>query len=180
MREPLKAVLVSPHFLFVVETDPDASGVIRLTPHQVATRLALFICSSIPDEELLQAADSGAILNDDQLRLQVRRMLADPKSLALGENFGLQWLGLRGFNEVHPDSGVFPEYAIEIASDLREEAVRFVAHVFQQNRPWTDIVAANYVLVNVRLAQHYQMDLPAERPCQTVFVTACRCGGVET
>jgi hypothetical protein len=180
VREPLKAVLVSPHFLFVVETDPDASGVIRLTPHQIATRLALFIWSSIPDEELLQAADSGAILNDDEIRLQVRRMLADPKSLALGENFGLQWLGLRGFNEVHPDAGVFPEYAAEIASDLREEAVRFVAHVFQQNRPLTDLVAADYVLVNGRLAQHYQMDLPAESPWQTVSVTDGRRGGVVT
>jgi hypothetical protein len=180
VREPLKAVLVSPHFLFVVETDPDASGVIRLTPHQIATRLALFIWSSIPDEELLRAADSGAILNDDQIRLQVRRMLADPKSLALGENFGLQWLGLRGFSEVHPDAGVFPEYAAEIASDLREEAVRFVAHVFQQNRPLTDLVAADYVLVNGRLAQHYQMDLPAESPWQTVSVTDGRRGGVVT
>ena len=141
VREPLKAVLVSPHFLFVVETEPDATGVIRLTPHQIATRLALFIWSSIPDEELLQVADSEAILNDDQIRLQVRRMLADPKSRALGENFGLQWLGLRGFGEVHPDEELFPEYAETLASDLREEAVRFVAHVFQQNRPLTDLVA---------------------------------------
>ena len=180
VREPLKAVLVSPHFLFVVETEPDATGVIRLTPHQIATRLALFIWSSIPDEELLQAADSEAILNDDQIRLQVRRMLADPKSLALGENFGLQWLGLRGFSEVHPDGGVFPDYAEALATDLREEAVRFVAHVFQQNRPLTDLVAADYVLVNGRLAQHYQIDLPAESPWQMVSVADGRRGGVVT
>ena len=180
VREPLKAVLVSPHFLFVVETEPDATGVIRLTPHQIATRLALFIWSSIPDEELLQAADSEAILNDDQIRLQVRRMLADPKSRALGENFGLQWLGLRGFSEVHPDGELFPEYAETLASDLREEAVRFVAHVFQQNRPLTDLVAADYVLVNGRLAQHYQINLPPESPWQTVSVAdGCR-GGVVT
>lgn len=180
VREPLKAVLVSPHFLFVVETEPDATGVIRLTPHQIATRLALFIWSSIPDEELLQVADSEAILNDDQIRLQVRRMLADPKSRALGENFGLQWLGLRGFGEVHPDGELFPEYAETLASDLREEAVRFVAHVFQQNRPLTDLVAADYVFVNGRLAQHYGFDLPAESPWQTVSVADGRRGGVVT
>ena len=180
VREPLKAVLVSPHFLFVVETEPDATGVIRLTPHQIATRLALFIWSSIPDEELLQVADSEAILNDDQIRLQVRRMLADPKSRALGENFGLQWLGLRGFGEVHPDEELFPEYAETLASDLREEAVRFVAHVFQQNRPLTDLVAADYVFVNGRLAQHYGFDLPAESPWQTVSVADGRRGGVVT
>ena len=180
VREPLKAVLMSPHFLFVVETEPDASGVIRLTPHQIATRLALFIWSSIPDEELLQAADSEVILSDDQIRLQVRRMLADPKSRALGENFGLQWLGLRGFSEVHPDEEVFPEYPETLASDLREEAVRFVAHVFQQNRPLTDLVAADYVLVNGRLAQHYQIDLPVESPWQMVSVADGRRGGVVT
>jgi mono/diheme cytochrome c family protein len=180
VREPLKAVLVSPHFLFVVETEPDATGVIRLTPHQIATRLALFIWSSVPDEELLQAADSEVILNDDQIRLQVRRMLADPKTRALGENFGLQWLGLRGFSEVHPDGELFPEYAETLSSDLREEAARFVAHVFQQNRPLTDLVAADYVLVNGRLAQHYQIDLPAESPWQTVSVADGRRGGVVT
>lgn len=180
VREPLKAVLVSPHFLFVVETEPDATGVIRLTPHQIATRLALFIWSSVPDEELLQAADSEAILAEDQIRTQVRRMLADPRSLALGENFGLQWLGLRGFGEVHPDESVFPEYTEALASDLREEAMRFVAHVFQQNRPITDLLAADYVLVNRRLAQHYQIDLPAESSWQTVSVTDGRRGGVVT
>lgn len=180
VREPLKAVLVSPHFLFVVETEPDESGVIRLTPHQIATRLALFIWSSVPDEQLLQLADSGEILDEQQIRLQVRRMLADPRSLALGENFGLQWLGLRGFREVHPDGSVFPEFADELASDMREEAIRFVAHVFQQNRPVTDLVAADYVLVNGRLAQHYQIDLPAESSWQTVSVANGRRGGVVT
>ena len=180
VREPLKAVLVSPHFLFVVETEPDESGVIRLTPHQIATRLALFIWSSVPDEQLLQLADSGEILDEQQIRLQVRRMLADPRSLALGENFGLQWLGLRGFREVHPDGGVFPEFADELASDMREEAIRFVAHVFQQNRPITDLVAADYVLVNGRLAQHYQIDLPAESSWQTVSLADGRRGGVVT
>jgi len=180
VREPLKAVLVSPHFLFVVETEPEESGVIRLTPHQFATRLALFIWSSIPDEELLQLADSGAILDEQQTRLQVRRMLADPKSLALGENFGLQWLGLRGFREVHPDASVFPEFPDELAADMREEAIRFVAHVFQQNRPITDLVAADYVLVNGRLAQHYQLELPAESSWQTVSLADGRRGGVVT
>ena len=180
VREPLKAVLVSPHFLFVVETEPDESGVIRLTPHQIATRLALFIWSSVPDEELLQLADSGEILDEQQIRLQVRRMLADPRSQALGENFGLQWLGLRGLQEVHPDASVFPEFADELAADMREEAIRFVAHVFQQNRPITDLVAADYVLVNGRLAQHYQIDLPVESSWQTVSLADGRRGGVVT
>ncbi|MFN5198026.1 MAG: DUF1595 domain-containing protein, partial [Planctomyces sp.] len=77
VRQPLKAVLVSPHFLFVVETEPDETGVLPLTGHQLATRLALFLWSSVPDEELLAAADAGVLADDRQYRQQIRRMLAD-------------------------------------------------------------------------------------------------------
>lgn len=180
VREPLKAVLVSPHFLFVVETEPGEQGVLRLTSHQLATRVALLIWSSVPDEELLQAADSGAILDDETLRVQVRRMLADPRARALGENFGLQWLGLRNFSNVHPDSEVFAEFTPELSNDMREEAIAFVSDVFRNNHPLTDLIAADYVVVNGRLAQHYGIDLPADAPWQTVSLMEGRRGGVVT
>ncbi|MFN5897917.1 MAG: DUF1592 domain-containing protein, partial [Planctomyces sp.] len=134
VRQPLKAVLVSPHFLFVVETEPDETGVLPLTGHQLATRLALFLWSSVPDEELLAAADAGVLADDRQYRQQIRRMLADSKSAGLGENFGLQWLGLRNFGGVVPDAKVYPQYSELLAGDLREEAVQFVSGVFRENR----------------------------------------------
>jgi hypothetical protein len=130
VRQPLKAVLVSPHFLFVVETEPDETGVLPLTGHQLATRLALFLWSSIPDEELLAAADAGVLADEQQYRQQIRRMLSDPRSAGLGENFGLQWLGLRKFWQMQPDAGVYPQYSELLAGDLREEAVQFVAAYF--------------------------------------------------
>ena len=80
VRQPLKAILVSPHFLFVVETEPEETGIFPLTPHQLATRLALFLWSSIPDEELLQAADSGRLADEAEYRRQISRMLAHPRS----------------------------------------------------------------------------------------------------
>ncbi|MFN5053479.1 MAG: DUF1592 domain-containing protein [Planctomyces sp.] len=180
VRQPLKAVLVSPHFLFVVETEPDETGVLPLTGHQLATRLALFLWSSVPDEELLAAADAGVLADDRQYRQQIRRMLADPKSAGLGENFGLQWLGLRNFGGVVPDAKVYPQYSELLAGDLREEAVQFVSGVFRENRPLTDLLAADYVVVNGRLAQHYGVSLPADADWQRVVVADGRRGGAAT
>lgn len=180
VRQPLKAVLVSPHFLFVVETEPDETGVLPLTRHQLATRLALFLWSSVPDEELLAAADAGVLADDRQYRQQIRRMLADSKSAGLGENFGLQWLGLRNFGGVVPDAKVYPQYSELLAGDLREEAVQFVSGVFRENRPLTDLLAADYVVVNGRLAQHYGLSLPADADWQRVVVADGRRGGAAT
>lgn len=180
VRQPLKAVLVSPHFLFVVETEPDETGVLPLTGHQLATRLALFLWSSIPDEELLAAADAGVLADEQQYRQQIRRMLSDPRSAGLGENFGLQWLGLRNFGGVQPDAGVYPQYSELLAGDLREEAVQFVSGVFRENRPLTDLLAADYVVVNGRLAQHYGLSLPADAGWQRVAVLDGRRGGAAT
>ncbi len=180
VRQPLKAVLVSPHFLFVVETEPDETGVLPLTGHQLATRLALFLWSSVPDEELLEAADAGVLADDRQYRQQIRRMLADSKSAGLGENFGLQWLGLRNFGGVVPDAEVYPQYSELLAGDLREEAVQFVSGVFRENRPLTDLLAADYVVVNGRLAQHYGLSLPADADWQRVVVADGRRGGAAT
>ncbi len=180
LREPLKAVLVSPHFLFVVETEPGESGVLRLTPHQLATRLSLFLWSSIPDEELLTAADMGLLYDEGQYRSQIRRMLSDPRARALGENFGLQWLGLRNFEGVKPDLQVYPEYTADLARDLADEAANFVTLVFRENRPLTDLISANYVVVNGRLAQYYGLNLAEDATWQTVSIADGRRGGVTT
>jgi hypothetical protein len=185
IRDPLKAVLVSPHFLFVVETDPGVSGVQRLTPHQLAMRLSLFIWSSIPDDALLAKADSGEIYDDEVIKAEIRRMLHDDRARALGENFGLQWLGLRGFNEVRPDPEVFPQYNAELAGDMREEAILFVANVFRDDRPVNDLIAADYTYVNGRLAEHYDLaneglTLASESDWKKVSLTNKRRGGVAT
>ncbi|WP_233216272.1 DUF1592 domain-containing protein [Blastopirellula marina] len=180
-REPLKAVLVSPHFLFVVESEPEAGGVQRISPHQLATRVALLVWSSIPDDRLLQLADSGALYEDDVLRGEVRRMLADPKAQALGENFGLQWLGLKEFgNGPKPDSEVFPEYNDALAAEMREEAIRTVASVFREDAPLTDLIDADYIYANAHLAKHYGLDLPEDASWQQVKLDSRQRGGVLT
>lgn len=180
VAQPMKAIVVSPHFLFVVESEPEAGGVQRLTPQQLALRLSLLIWSSIPDEALLDAADRGDLHDDQKLLVEVRRMLADPKARGLGENFGLQWLGLRNFGQLRPDPEVFPEYNAELASDMREEAVALVTAVFREDRPLTDLIAADYAYVNGRLAAHYGLPLPADAPWQKLPLEDQRRGGVVT
>ena len=181
VREPLKAILVSPHFLFVVETETAAGGVQRLTQHQLATRLALFMWSSVPDEELLRSADDGMLDTKDQVLAQTRRMIHDPKARALGENFGMQWLGLTNFlSGVRPDHEVYPEYDESLAKDLYEEAILFVSNVFREDRSLLDLIDAKYVNVNGQLARHYGLDLPIDAPWQRLDTMDRRHGGVIT
>lgn len=180
VAQPMKAIVVSPHFLFVVESEPEAGGVQRLTPQQLALRLSLLIWSSIPDEALLDAADRGDLHDDEELLVEVRRMLADPKARGLGENFGLQWLGLRNFAQVRPDPELFPEYNADLAADMREEAVALVTAVFREDRPLTDLIAADYAYVNGRLAAHYGLPLPSDAPWQKLPLQGRQRGGVVT
>jgi hypothetical protein len=156
LRKPLQAVLLSPNFLFLAEPLPAEEGVLPLPPHALASRLSFFLWSSTPDDELLGLADTGAIADPEVLRGQVRRMLADPRSRALGESFGLQWLGLTAFGgAVRPDPQRFPEFDAELIAGLRDEAVEFVAGVFRDNRPVTDFIDSDYAWLNARLARHY-------------------------
>jgi tetratricopeptide (TPR) repeat protein len=110
ITETLQAILVSPNFLFIVEAEPGGAEIQRLNPHQLVTRLALFLWSSLPDDELLAVADSKAIYTDEVLREQVHRMLKDPRARGLGEAFGLQWLALQGKSDRQPDAKIFPDF----------------------------------------------------------------------
>lgn len=179
ISQPLKAVLISPHFLFVVETESESGGVQKLTAHQLATRLALFLWSSIPDDQLLEKANANQLQTPEQLNAELIRMLADPKSESLGSNFGMQWLGLTQFQRnIRPDTELFPEYNEQLASDLAHEAAYSVADVFRENRSVLDLIDADGAYVNGNLAKHYGLDLPADAPWQRVLTR--QRGGVIT
>ncbi len=181
VRDPLKAILVSANFLFVVEPETPEGGIQKLTQHQLATRLALFLWSSVPDEELLRQADFGNLETNEQVLAQTRRMLADPRARALGENFGMQWLGLSNLvSKVRPDADVFPQYNEQLAADLYEEAVRTVAGVLCENRSILELIDADYVLVNGTVAQHYGLELPGDATWQKLVTNDRRRGGVIT
>jgi len=168
LREAMKAVLVSPNFLFLVEPSPAGTGVHPLTGHQLAARLAVFLWSSLPDDELIRLADAGRLQDDAVLREQVRRMLRDPRSRGLAEDFGLQWLELKNFAQrVAPDRETFPEFDAALAAEFREEVVRVVHRVFADDSSLLELVDASATPLTSRLAAHYGLPWPADAAAGT-------------
>lgn len=186
LREAMKATLVSPNFLFLVETSTAGTGVHPLTGRQLAARLAVFLWSSLPDDELLRLADAGQLQDEAVLREQARRMLGDPRSRGLAEEFGLQWLELRNFSQrVAPDRETFPEFETGLAADFREEVIRVVHRVFAEAGSLLELIDAPQTPLNARLAAHYGVPWPADTAAspdgwQTVALPDRRRGGVVT
>src|SRR5207244_457249 len=124
----LQAMLVSPHFLFRVERDPDPNDgtkVHRISDIELASRLSYFLWSSMPDDELLSLAEAGKLHTPAVLDAQVKRMLADARSAALADNFAGQWLEIRNLDVVKPDPQKFPEWGPELRHAMRTETRMF-------------------------------------------------------
>ena len=154
----LGAVLMNPEFLLRVEVDPaDAAPgePYRVSDLELASRLSFFLWSSIPDDELLEAAERGVLSNPDELERQTRRMLADPRSYNLASNFAGQWLQLRNLAAVSPNGRIFPDFDDNLRQAFREETERFFDSVLRENRGVADLLRADYTFLNERLAKHY-------------------------
>ena len=156
IEQALAAVLVNPEFLFRVERDPrDAAGAYRVSDLELASRLSFFLWSSIPDDELLDAAVRGELSRPAELERQTRRMLADPRSYNLASNFAGQWLQLRNLASVSPNPRLFPDFDDNLRRALREETERFFDSVLREGRGVADLLDADYTFLNERLAKHY-------------------------
>ena len=151
----LEAVLVSPQFLFRLET-PGAPGVPGLvTQNELASRLSYFLWSSMPDNELMECADRGALRSPEVLEAQVRRMLRNPKSRALAENFGGQWLETRKLESAEPNQARFPQFDPYLRMSMQRETELFFEDVVREDRSIFEFIDAQYAFINERLAQHY-------------------------
>jgi hypothetical protein len=160
LRRALTRMLASPNFLYRTETaptsdDPDAPYVVSSL--DLASRLSFFLWSSIPDDELLQAAINDRLKDPAELEAQVRRMLADPRSKALADNFAYQWLKLSKLDELEPDIRIFPyaSGAGDLRPDFKEELARFIDSVFREDQSVLRLLDADYSYLNERLALHY-------------------------
>jgi hypothetical protein len=154
----LSAVLVSPEFLFRVERDPAnvaAREVYRLSDVELASRLSFFLWSSIPDDELLDAAIASKLHEPDVLEKQVRRMLADERSSTLVTNFASQWLYLRNLTSIRPDMRLFPDFDDNLRQAFRQETELFFESILREDRSALDLLSADYTFLNERLARHY-------------------------
>jgi len=158
IRVALEAILVSPHFLFRIENDrapnnPAASH--RLDDYELASRLSYFLWSSMPDDELLRLAEERKLHNPEVLAGEVRRMLLDPKSVALVDNFAGQWLELRNLDSVKPDPERFPNFDEDLRKAMKEETRLFFETVIHEDRSILDFIDGKYTFLNERLAKHY-------------------------
>ena len=156
----LRFVLASPQFIFRLEAEPaavSAGAVYPLADLDLASRLSFFLWSSIPDEELLAAAEGGRLTDPAELTRQVRRMLADPRASALVENFAGQWLYLRNLGNTHPDPPTFPDFDDNLRRALQRETELFFESIMHEDRSVLDLLTADYTFVNERLARHYGM-----------------------
>ena len=154
----LKALLVSPEFLFRVAQDPpgaEPGSLYRIDDVELASRLSFFLWSSIPDDDLLAAAERGALRKPAELEHHVRRMIADPRADELVSNFAGQWLYLRNLDAVIPVQSIFPNFDDTLREGLRRETELFFASVLREDKSVLELLDADYTFVNERVAEHY-------------------------
>ncbi len=154
----LRDILLAPDFLFRLEFDPVGAPpgrAHRVSNWELASRMSFFLWSSIPDDELLDAARNGKLRDKGALDREVRRMLADPRATAVTDNFAEQWLGLRSLNDVKPDPKAYPEFDNALAADFAQETRLFVRSVIGENHSILDLIGADYTYLNERLARNY-------------------------
>jgi Protein of unknown function (DUF1592)/Protein of unknown function (DUF1588)/Protein of unknown function (DUF1585)/Protein of unknown function (DUF1595) len=158
IERALSSVLINPDFLFRVESDPKkvaANGVYRISDLELASRLSFFLWSSVPDDELLEAAVRGRLSQPGELEKQARRMLADRRSFNLAANFAGQWLRLRNVEAVTPNAALYRDFDDNLRQAFRQETELFFDSVLRENRSVLDLIRADYTFLNERLAKHY-------------------------
>ncbi len=176
----LEAVLVSPDFLFRIERDrpaPPGKTAAPLSDYELASRLSYFLWSSMPDAELMRVAGQGRLRRPAVLEAQVRRMLKDPKSSALVENFGGQWLQFRNIDVVRPDSEKFPQFDESLRRSMRRETELFFDHIVRQDRSILEFLDAPYTFLDERLARFYGVPGVSGAEFRQVDVSGTKRGG---
>jgi uncharacterized protein DUF1592/uncharacterized protein DUF1588/uncharacterized protein DUF1585/uncharacterized protein DUF1587/uncharacterized protein DUF1595 len=159
IQRSLLAILSSTHFLYRGEPTPEGvapGSAYALTDLELATRLAFFVWSEGPDDELLDLAESNRLSEPDVYAKQVSRMLADPRAEALVTNFAFQWLSVRNLEVIDPDPKLYPNFDNDLRAAFVAEMQLFLDSILRDDkRSVVDLLTANYTFVNERLARHY-------------------------
>ncbi len=185
----LEGILVSPHFLYRIEQDPtvtqarpvtsgDTSHLI--TQHELASRLSYFLWSSMPDEQLRACADKQTLRSPGVLAAQVRRMLKNPRSSALSQNFSGQWLQFRALESVKPDRQRFPDFDEYLRMSMRHETEMFFDNLMREDRSILDLLVGKYTFLNGRLANFYGIGGVEGPEFRKVDLTGTPRGGILT
>jgi hypothetical protein len=158
IEKALRAMLVSPDFLFRIEQDPPGSApgsVNRISDLELASRLSFFLWSTVPDDQLLELAEQGKLKDPAVLDQQVHRLLDDPRAESLVTNFAGQWLYIRNLAQQKPDPDVFPEFDESLRVSFQRETELFFQNIVREDRSVMELLDANYTFLNQRLAEHY-------------------------
>lgn len=154
----IAAILVNPNFLFRVEQTPPVekgAAVGFISDFELASRLSYFIWSSLPDERLLQLAESQQLHQRDVLRAEVQRMLLDDRSRSLVDNFASQWLYLQNLESITPDLRLFPDFDDNLRQAFQQETKHLFQQVLRDDRSVLDLIRSKHTFLNERLATHY-------------------------
>ncbi|HKS37245.1 MAG TPA: DUF1592 domain-containing protein [Verrucomicrobiae bacterium] len=160
LRLMLKAILVSPQFLFITPAMEAESGrsIVPLDDYQLASRLSYLLWATMPDAELSALADRGKLHEPAVLKAQVQRLLEDPRSRALFDGFGAQWLGLGSLESKTFDTAKFPQMTGAMRSAMYDEARLFFESIVRENRSVVSLVDCDYTFLNGTLAALYGLD----------------------
>jgi mono/diheme cytochrome c family protein len=164
IQKALERLLVSPQFLFRIEREPDQpqpNTAFFISNEELASRMSFFLWSSIPDDELLDLAITGDLKDPVVLEDQVRRMLADPRSRSMVNNFASQWLFLGDVDLKEPDPLLFRHFDETLRHAFERETELFIDSILRADRSVLDLLDADYTFLNERLADHY--DIPNVR-----------------
>ncbi|HEV3141715.1 MAG TPA: DUF1592 domain-containing protein, partial [Vicinamibacterales bacterium] len=180
VRLALQSMLASPRFLFRTErpglTAVNAAAPYRISDRDLASRLSFFLWDTVPDAELMRAANAGALKTPLGLQKQVKRMLADPRAESLSTRFASQWLRLQDLEKIHPDVLLFPQYDDTLASGMQRETELFFDSIVREDRSVLDLITADYTYVDERLAKHYGIPNVTGNQFQRVQTPAYRRG----
>jgi mono/diheme cytochrome c family protein len=179
----IQAMLVSPHFLFHIERDlypNDPGRMHRISDVELASRLSYFLWNSMPDDELLSLAERRRLNVPEVLDAQVKRLLADPKSEAMAENFAGQWLEIRNLDAIKPDPQKFPAWGPDLRDAMKAETRMFFDTILRENRPIGEFIDARYTFLNELLAKHYGIEGVSGPEFRRVDLTTPERGGVLT
>ena len=157
IRVALEAILASPRFVFRFEdlTDEDPGKISPISDFALASRLSYFLWGTSPDLQLMSLARAGELSDERVLVAQARRMLADPRSEALGSRFLAQWLRLPDLEGINPDVRVYPDFDQQLRQAMRLETETFFNSLLREDRGVLELFTADYTFVNERLARHY-------------------------
>ncbi len=158
IRTSVQAILASPHFLFRLEQTHEgieAGQSYRVSDLELASRLSFFLWGTGPDDELRSLASGGALVEPEMFDAQVKRMLADPRSVALATRFASQWLRLQDLERLHPDYLLYPQYDHGLSVALKRETELFFDYLVREDRSVLEILTADYTFANERIARHY-------------------------